>query len=262
MSASSPVRQSFFAFAFSTLAFSTFFFSLHSHCYASAATYPPTPLPRRPNMLRGFLLTIIFILLALQVIASLFETGLYAAEKIYLEDKSLAYSRGWLFYFKWVVKPLSAGVSLVLLIINMCSCCCGGPNRKTGRGGRTYPSVLGFFSLVLTGLWAVIVGFQLRNNDTTKASTLITSTIQARAFVYPLGEGFSLSNDCSAVPFTLIDFGTTACKLLKAESGVAIACLGLWALTFVFSLFVCCTVRRGKNQQPMTFTPTNYPQRY
>ncbi|KAJ1961150.1 hypothetical protein GGI12_003411 [Dipsacomyces acuminosporus] len=218
-------------------------------------------------MLRGFLLTIVFLLLALQLLASLFETGLYAGEKIFLENNNLLYTRGWLFYYKWVVKPLSAFAALVLLIVNTCSCCCGGPNRKTGKGGRSYPSTLGFVSLVLTALWAVIVGFQLRHSDSTTVSTIVDNTIRQRMFIYPLGDGFSLNNDCNASPFTLVESGTTACKLLKAESGVAIGCMGLWALTFVFSLLVCCTVRRRKEVDPTMFAPDSgshqhYQQRY
>ncbi|KAJ1940591.1 hypothetical protein FBU59_003766, partial [Linderina macrospora] len=105
-------------------------------------------------MLRGFLLTLVFLFLTLQVLASLFETGLYAAEKIYFDKYDLTYTRGWLYYFKWVVKCLSLGVALVLTIGSLCSCCCGGPKRN-GAGGRSFPRALGFFSFILTGLWAV-----------------------------------------------------------------------------------------------------------
>ncbi|KAJ1956251.1 hypothetical protein EC988_001448 [Linderina pennispora] len=198
-------------------------------------------------MLRGFLLTLVFSLLALQVISSLFETGLYAAEKIYFDQNDLTYTKGWLYYFKWVVKCLSLGVALVLLVGSLCSCCCGGP-KNSGSGGRRFPRALGFFSLILTALWAVVVAFQVRNNDKTNVTSIISTSIQAQKFVYPLGDGFSLKNDCSAYPFTSIDHGTTACKLLLAESAVAIACLGLWALTLIFSFFLCCTVSRTQKK--------------
>ncbi|KAJ2239303.1 hypothetical protein GGI13_008065, partial [Coemansia sp. RSA 455] len=58
--------------------------------------------------------------------------------------------------------------------------------------------------------------------------------------------GFSLKNDCDASPFTLFDHGSTACKLLKTDSAVAFACLGLWAISLLFSGFLLCTVNRGR----------------
>ncbi|KAJ2159028.1 hypothetical protein GGF46_003320 [Coemansia sp. RSA 552] len=199
-------------------------------------------------MLRGFLLGLVLVLLGIQFLASLFETALYAGEKIYLDHNDLLYTKGWLYYFKWVVKPLSAVLALGLVLPTLCSCCCGGPDRRFGRGGKTYPSVLAFFSLALTALWAVIVGFQVRDNGNTTVSELVTSTVNRGIFVYPLGDGFSLSNDCDAEPFPSIENGKTACKLLKAESAIAIVCLGLWGLSFLMSLFLLCVVRRSKNQ--------------
>ncbi|KAJ1839733.1 hypothetical protein LPJ70_004945 [Coemansia sp. RSA 2708] len=202
-------------------------------------------------MIRGFLLTLVLLLLALQFLASLFETALYAGEKIYFDHNDLLYTRGWLYYFKWVVKPLSGVLALGLVLPTLCACCCGGPDRRFGTGGKGFPSVLAFFSVVLTGLWAVIVGFQLRNNEHTTVSTLVSNTVSSGVFVYPLGDGFSLKNDCDAAPFPQIDHGKTACRLLKAESGMAIGCLGLWALTFLMSLFLLCNARRTSKIKPI-----------
>ncbi|KAJ1825996.1 hypothetical protein LPJ56_002405, partial [Coemansia sp. RSA 2599] len=187
------------------------------------------------------------LVLVLQVLASLVETAVYAGEKIFLDKYDLAYTKGWQYYFKWVIKPLSAVIAFSLLVPTLCSCC-RGPSSSTGRGGRVYPSVLGFLSLVMTALWAVIVGYQVRNTDNTTADSIINNTLANNMFVYPLGEGFSLKNDCNAVPFTMIDNGSTACKLLKAESGLSIGCLGLWGLTFIFSTLLCCIVRRTRQK--------------
>ncbi|KAJ2497656.1 hypothetical protein GGH96_004945 [Coemansia sp. RSA 1972] len=195
-------------------------------------------------MLRGFVLTLVLILLVLQFLASLFETALYAGEKIYMDQNDLLYTKGWLYFFKWVVKPLSAAIALSLVIPAMCSCCCGGPSRRSA-GGKTFPGVLMFFSLVLTALWAVIVGFQVRNNDRTTVSVLVDNTIAQGMFVYPLGDGFSFKNDCNAPPFSSMDRGTTVCRLLTAESAIAVVCLALWALAFLMSLFLHCIVRRN-----------------
>ncbi|KAJ2298269.1 hypothetical protein IWW55_004521 [Coemansia sp. RSA 2706] len=202
-------------------------------------------------MIRGLILTLVLVLLVLQFLASLFETALYAGEKIYFDHNDLLYTRGWLYYFKWVVKPLSAALALGLVLPTLCSCCCGGPDRRFGTGGKAFPSMLAFFSVVLTALWAVIVGFQLRNDEHTTVSTLFNNTVSSGVFVYPLGDGFSLKNNCDAPPFPQIDHGKTACRLLKAESGMAIACLGLWALTFLMSVFLFCTVRRGNKIKPV-----------
>ncbi|KAJ1740489.1 hypothetical protein LPJ78_004371 [Coemansia sp. RSA 989] len=201
-------------------------------------------------MLRGCLLTLVAVLLVLQFLASLFETALYAGEKIYFDHNNLLYTRGWLYYFKWVIKPLSAALALSLVLQTLCSCCCGGPSKRTGRGGKGYPSILAFCSIVMTALWAVIVGFQLRNDGNTTVSVLVDNTITSGVFVYPLGDGFSLRNDCSASPFTLIEHGKTACRLLLAESGIAIVCLGLWALSFLFALFLFCVVSRKSKIEP------------
>ncbi|KAJ2357074.1 hypothetical protein IWW50_002193 [Coemansia erecta] len=197
-------------------------------------------------MLRGFLLTIVLVVLAVQFLASLFETALYAGEKIYLDQNDLLYTKGWLYIFKWVVKPLSAAIALALVIPAMCSCCCGG---RVG-GGKTFPGVLSFFSLVLTALWAVIVGFQLRNSERTTVTMLVDNTIANGVFVYPLGDGFSFKNDCEAPPFTSVDHGKTVCRLLTAESGIAIVCLGLWGLSLILSLFLHCVVRRNNKVKP------------
>ncbi|KAI9500460.1 hypothetical protein GGI25_006048 [Coemansia spiralis] len=196
-------------------------------------------------MLRGFVLTLVFFILALQVLASLFETALYAGEKVFLDHNNLAYTKGWLYYFKWVVKPLSAFIAIVMLVSTMCSCCCGGSRRYgSGRVSSKFGSVLGFFSLIFTVLWAIIVGFQVRNSNKTVVQYVVSSITNSASIVYPLGDGFSFKNDCKNVPFTLVDHGETACKLLKAESAVAIACLGLWALTLIMSFFLCCIARR------------------
>ncbi|KAJ2079422.1 hypothetical protein H4R24_003787 [Coemansia sp. RSA 988] len=197
-------------------------------------------------MLRGLVLTIVVVVLVLQFLASLFETALYAGEKIYLDNNDLAYTKGWLYNFKWAIKPISTVVALGLVLPAMCSCCCGGPDRRFGTGGRVFPSVLTFFSLVLTALWAVIVGYQVRNDDKTQLAVLVSDTINRGMFVYPLGDGFSLKNDCGKAPFALMDHGETACKLLKAETAMSIVCLSLWALTLVLSMFLFCIVRRNR----------------
>ncbi|KAJ1852705.1 hypothetical protein H4R99_002569 [Coemansia sp. RSA 1722] len=192
--------------------------------------------------MRRFILFLVGLALLLLVAVSLVETAVYAGEKIFLDKYDLAYTKGWQYYFKWVVKPLSAVMAFSLVLPTLCSCC-------GGRGGRVYPAVLGFVSLVMTALWAVIVGYQVRNSDNTTADSIINNTLANNMFVYPLGEGFSLKNDCNAVPFTVIDNGSTACKLLKAESGLSIGCLGLWGLTFIFSTFLCCIVNRARNKR-------------
>ncbi|KAJ1642198.1 hypothetical protein LPJ64_005935 [Coemansia asiatica] len=193
--------------------------------------------------MRRFILFLVGLVLVLQVLASLVETAVYAGEKIFLDKYDLAYTKGWQYYFKWVIKPLSAAIAFSLLLPTLCSCC-RGPDRSKGRG-HVYPSILGFLSLVMTALWAVIVGYQVRNTDNTTANSIIHNTLANNMFVYPLGEGFSLKNNCNASPFTMIDNGSTACKLLKAESGLSIGCLGLWGLTFIFSTLLCCIVRRA-----------------
>ncbi|KAJ1893587.1 hypothetical protein LPJ66_005658 [Kickxella alabastrina] len=198
-------------------------------------------------MLRGFVITLVIVLLVLQALSSLFETGIYAGVQVFLDKNDLAYTKGWQYYFKWVVKPLSAVTALGLLISSMCSCCCGGPKRSADiRGGRTFPSVLGFFSLVLTALWAVVVAFQVRDTNATTVETIFNSSFVNQAFIYPLGKGFSLKNDCKASPFTLMEHGETACTLLKAETALTVVCLALWALTFIFSTLLCCIVRRTR----------------
>ncbi|KAJ2891896.1 hypothetical protein IWW38_003431 [Coemansia aciculifera] len=200
--------------------------------------------------MRRCLLFLVFLVLALQALASLFETGLYAGEKVYLDHNDLAYTKGWLYYFKWVVKPLSAAVAILLGFSTVCSCIFGGPDRQTRQGGRAFPTVLLMASVVMTALWTVIGVYQSKNDDSTTVTAIINESIRSSFFVYPLGNGFSLKNDCSAIPFTLIDHGTTACKLLKAESAVAFACLGLWALSLLLAVFLLCSVRRGGRVYP------------
>ncbi|KAJ2785005.1 hypothetical protein GGI15_002071 [Coemansia interrupta] len=199
-------------------------------------------------MLRGCILFFVGLILFLQALASIVETGIYIGEKVVLDHNHLAYSKGWLYYFKWVVKPLSASVAVSLFFSALCSCCCGGPDRVTGRGGRTFPMVMAFFSFVLTVLWAIIVGFMVHYSDETTGTAIVNNTIANQAFVYPLGKGFSLKNDCEAIPFTAMDHGTTACRLLLVESGISIVCLGLWAILFIFSFFLLCAVRRIQNK--------------
>ncbi|KAJ1727445.1 hypothetical protein LPJ61_004564 [Coemansia biformis] len=196
-------------------------------------------------MLRGCALGLVVVLLLLQFLCSLFETALYAGEKVYFDNNDLLYTKGWLYYFKWVIKPLSAAIALGLVLPAICSCCCGGSSGRFGTGGRVFPSVLAFFSLALTVLWAIIVGFQTRNSDRTTVGFIIGSSIAGGQFVYPLGDGFSLKNDCNAPPFTTVDHGTTACGLLKAESAVSIVCMGLWAIMLLISATLFCCVRRG-----------------
>ncbi|KAJ2487391.1 hypothetical protein IWW37_005251 [Coemansia sp. RSA 2050] len=196
--------------------------------------------------MRRCLLFLVFIVLALQALASLFETGLYAGEKVFLDNNDLAYTKGWLYYFKWVVKPLSAAVAIFLSFSTVCSCIFGGPDKATRQGGRAFPITLSVFSVIMTALWAVICAYQMKDSDSTSTLAIINNSFANNMFVYPLGQGFSLKNDCDASPFTLIDHGSTACKLLKAESAVAFACLGLWALSFLFSTFLLCIVSRGR----------------
>ncbi|KAJ2614095.1 hypothetical protein H4S08_001873 [Coemansia sp. RSA 1365] len=209
-------------------------------------------------MLRGFVLTVVVVLLTLQFLASLFETALYAGEKIYMDKNDLIYTKGWLYNFKWAIKPISAVVALGLVLPAMCSCCCGGPDRRFGTGGRVFPSVLAFFSVALTALWAVIVGFQVRNNDKTLMKTLADIINDEGKLSYPLGDGFSLKNDCGTVPFTMVDHGTTVCKLLKAESAISIVCLGLWAVTLLLSMFLFCIVRRSRNKSALDVKQAHY----
>ncbi|KAJ2401097.1 hypothetical protein GGI23_001617 [Coemansia sp. RSA 2559] len=196
-------------------------------------------------MLRGLVLTLVFICMALQALTSLFETALYAGEKVYLDHNDLWYTKGWLYYFKWVVKPLSAGIALVMILSTMCACCCGGGRKSiTGRASTKFAGFLGFISLVMSVLWGIIVGFQVRNNNRTIVQVVVSSFTSTATLVYPLGDGFSFKNKCNEAPFTLVDKGETACKLLKAESAVAIVCFGLWLLTLIFSFFLCCIARR------------------
>ncbi|KAJ2779781.1 hypothetical protein H4R18_003809 [Coemansia javaensis] len=209
-------------------------------------------------MLRGCLLGLVILLLLAQFLASVAETAVYAGEKVYLDNNNLLYTKGWFYNYKWVVKPLSAVVALGLVLPAICSCCCGGPDRRFGTGGRVFPSVLTFFSLALTALWAVVVGYQQRNGDSTLVNNLISQTISSGQFVYPLGTGFSLKNDCNAPPFTVMDHGTTVCALLKAETAVAIVCLGIWGLTLLLALFLFCFVRRRKVSPLADAKPTHY----
>ncbi|KAJ2504326.1 hypothetical protein GGF44_003778 [Coemansia sp. RSA 1694] len=195
--------------------------------------------------MRRCLLFLVFVVLALQALASLLETGLYAGEKVYLDNNDLAYTKGWLYYFKWVVKPLSAALAIFLSFSTVCSCIFGGPDKQTRQGGRAFPITLGVVSVVMTALWAVICAYLMKDDDSTTVTAIINNSISAQYFVYPLGQGFSLKNDCSASPFTLIEHGSTACTLLKVESAVAFACLGLWAISILFSAFLVCAVRRG-----------------
>ncbi|KAJ2547928.1 hypothetical protein EV175_005030 [Coemansia sp. RSA 1933] len=196
-------------------------------------------------MLRGFVLTLVFLCVGLQALASLFETAMYAGEKVYLDHNDFWYTKGWLYYFKWVVKPLSAAIALVLLLSTMCACCCGGGRASiTGRASTKFASFLGFLSLVMSVLWGIIVGFLARNNNKTIVQVVISSLTNNATIEFPLGEGFSFKNQCDQSPFTLVDKGETACKLLKADSAVAIVCFGLWLLTLVFSFFLCCIARR------------------
>ncbi|KAJ1887684.1 hypothetical protein GGH13_009937 [Coemansia sp. S155-1] len=196
--------------------------------------------------MRRCLLFIVFLVLALQVLASLFETGLYAGEKVFLDNNDLMYTKGWLYYFKWVVKPLSAALAIFLSLSTVCSCIFGGPDKATRQGGRAFPITLGVFSVIMTALWAVICAYQMKDADSTSITAIINNSFAANNFVYPLGQGFSLKNDCDASPFTLFDHGSTACKLLKTDSAVAFACLGLWAISLLFSGFLLCTVNRGR----------------
>ncbi|KAJ2826662.1 hypothetical protein FBU31_003387, partial [Coemansia sp. 'formosensis'] len=142
--------------------------------------------------------------------------------------------------------PLSAALAIFLSFSTVCSCIFGGPDKATRQGGRAFPITLGVFSAIMTALWAVICAYQMKDTDSTSATAIINNTISNNSFVYPLGQGFSLKNDCNAIPFTLYDHGSTACKLLKTESAVAFACLGLWALSFLFSAFLLCTVNSGR----------------
>ncbi|KAJ2057296.1 hypothetical protein GGI17_005730 [Coemansia sp. S146] len=196
--------------------------------------------------MRRCLLFIVFLVLALQVLASLFETGLYAGEKVFLDNNDLMYTKGWLYYFKWVVKPLSAALAIFLSLSTVCSCIFGGPDKQTRQGGRAFPITLGVLSVIMTALWAVICAYLMKDEESTSITAIINNSVAANSFVYPLGQGFSLKNDCDASPFTLFDHGSTACKLLKVESAVAFACLGLWAISFLFSGFLLCTVNRGR----------------
>ncbi|KAJ2001230.1 hypothetical protein GGI04_000626 [Coemansia thaxteri] len=200
------------------------------------------------SFLRGCALFVVFFVLVAQVLASLFETGFYAAEKVYMDNNDLFYTKGWQYYFKWVVKPLSAVMAIFLLVSTLCSCVFGGPDRRTRQGGRGFPGALGVVSAVLVALWTVICVYQMRDGST--VTSIVNTSVSSGMFVYPLGQGFSLKNDCNASPFTLVEHGTTACQLLKAESAVAFACLGLWALTLVLSTLLCCIVGRRRSVAP------------
>ncbi|KAJ2741090.1 hypothetical protein GGI20_005431 [Coemansia sp. BCRC 34301] len=200
--------------------------------------------------MRKCLLFCVFLILALQAVASLFETGLYAGEKVFLDNNDLMYTKGWLYYYKWVVKPLSAGLAIFLAFSTVCSCIFGGPDKQTRQGGRAFPITLGVVSVVLTALWAVICAYLMKDDDRTTVTGIINDSVSAQQFVYPLGHGFSLKNDCKASPFTLFEHGETACTLLKVESAVAFACLGLWVLSFLFSGFLLCSVHRSGRVSP------------
>ncbi|KAJ2720951.1 hypothetical protein GGI07_004301 [Coemansia sp. Benny D115] len=195
--------------------------------------------------MRRFIIAVVIFLLVLQILASLVETGIYAGAKIVLDKNDLAYTKGWQYYFKWVVKPLSAGLALALGFFGLCSCLRRNADPHSGRPRRTFMTVLTIISTIMSVLWAIVVAYQVRDNDDTTVNAIINDSVANRGFVYPLGKGFSLKNKCDEAPFTLLDHGSTACKLLKAESGLAIGCLGLWGLTLIMSFFLCCSVRRA-----------------
>lgn len=196
-------------------------------------------------MLRGCILFLVIALLLLQFLASLGLTGLYAAEKVYLDHRDLAYDQNWLYYFKWVVKPLSAAIALLMVLPTICSCICGSLKGKV-TGGMVYPSFLGFVSLAFSVLWGIIVGELARHSWRTTVHGMIKTTAFGHHAVYPLGQGFSLQNDCHQPPFTILMHGVRVCKLLKAESIVSIVAFAIWLLTLLASFGLCFIVRSNK----------------
>ncbi|KAJ2683332.1 hypothetical protein H4R19_007011, partial [Coemansia spiralis] len=191
-------------------------------------------------MLGRCMLFLVVLLLLAQFLSSLAETALYAGEKVYFDNNDILYTKGWLYNFKWAVKPLSAVLSLSLVLPALCSCCRPNQSQGCGTGGKVFPSVLAFISLVMTALWAVIVGYQESNSERTTVGFLINSSIAGGQFVYPMGYGFSLKNDCNSPFFTQVDHGTTACGLLKADSALSIVCMGIWAVLLLTSLTLFC----------------------
>ncbi|KAJ2796877.1 hypothetical protein H4R21_004542 [Coemansia helicoidea] len=194
------------------------------------------------------MLGLVIVLLLFQFFCSLAETGLYAGEKVYMDNNAILYTKGWLYNFKWAVKPLSAVISLGLVVPALCSCCRPNTSQGCGTGGKIFPSVLAFFSLAMAILWAIIVGFQERNNEHNTVGFLINSSTAGGQLIYPLGYGFSLKNDCDAPLFAQVDFGTTACTILKADSAIAVVCLAVWGVLLLLSLTLFC----GRARAPKT----------
>ncbi|KAJ1917814.1 hypothetical protein H4219_003005 [Mycoemilia scoparia] len=191
----------------------------------------------------SFVKTLAALLFVLIFAVSIISTGTYAAQKVRLDQEDLPYARPWQYRFKWVVKPLSAFLSLLLLIFaafSACKSCCGGGSSKSGRSGRVYPSFMLLFSVGMCVLWSILVAYQFKNapNYTDNPSQFIDNSSNARFFIYPLASGISLKNDCGASPFTLYEHGELLCKLIKIDSITAIIALGLWGIALLFSLLL------------------------
>lgn len=186
---------------------------------------------------------IVIALLALQFVASLGLTAFYAVEQIILANHHIEYSKGWLYYYKWVIKPTSAIVACFLCLTMVFR----GLIAKI-RSRLTHfismPLMLTLMSLVFSGLWGVIFGFLITTHRQFDGDSVEGDDLQGGAITIPLGDGFSLQNNCHQKPFTLKDIGVKACMLLKAESITNLVCFGIWFVTFVCGIGLYVLHRR------------------
>ncbi|KAJ1901481.1 hypothetical protein LPJ66_000763 [Kickxella alabastrina] len=188
-------------------------------------------------MLRGFVDTVVIILTALLALISLSELGMFAGVQPIMIKRHLLYTRSWLYFFRWVILPLSICFSVRLMFYSWYLCRCGGRKRSMeNSSNRTFPYLLGLLSLILASLWTVIVSFQVRGTHLTMVATAFNNFISGQAIVFPLDKGFLLKDDCHASPFTQIEYGEITCSLLKANTTITIVILGLWTLSLNFAI--------------------------
>ncbi|KAJ1673604.1 hypothetical protein EV182_004911 [Spiromyces aspiralis] len=189
---------------------------------------------------------ITFFALGLQFISSVGQIVIYAGNKIILDHEEIPYLKSWLYRYRWAVLPLSALLAAILFLLHiceMCVCC-----LRLGRDGRTLTTILFSFSLIMAVLWAVLVGYSYKDAPiySDNFNSFAQEFITTRTFFFPLDTGISYKNDCNASPFTLINRGVDLCKLLTAESILAIVSLCLWGISLLGSIMVFIAISMRK----------------